>query len=176
MSFVSRSRMIPEYPQNSRQIPFSQGFILGCGDGSEDNPAVVTFAGSVRGAEYQKELSGGFNVTGNCSPVDCVLGDFTCNEVVTWSGTDFQLLDDEGRPAKIEVGELGEVDATFWYWPAEDADEDMPEGWYLFDDDGYPIPDYPQNLREIKAGQGFILGCGDGSEDNPAIFKIPAAL
>ena len=125
-------------------------------------------------------LAGGFNFkVSTFEKVDGsvpTLGDVKCNEIVTWSGTDFQLLDEEGRPAKIEVGELGEVDATFWYWPAEDADETMPEGWYLFDDDGYPIPEYPQNLREIKAGQGFILGCTDGSEDDPAIFKIPAAL
>ena len=84
---------------------------------------------------------------------------------------DLQLLDENGATDVIEVEGLGEVEAIFWYMPAEYATEDVPEGWYLAVDDT-PQVEFPQNGRDVPSSQGFLMNCGDGG----AVVTIPSAI
>ena len=157
-----------DYPQNDREIPFGQGFLMNCGDGE----AGVTYSGAVANKDFEKELDSGYNFTGNCSPVTVKLGDLTPNENLSFSGTDLQLLDAEGATDTIELEGYGTVRAIFWYLPPADATDGLEPGWYPISDEDDPLFDYPQNDREIPAGQGFLMNCGDSN----AVITIPTAL
>ena len=158
----------PDYPMNDFELPFGQGYLMNCGD----NDAAVIYSGAVRATDFPRELTPLYNFLGNCSPVDLTLGDFVCNENVSLSGTDLQILDDNGATDTIEVEGLGEVLAIFWYVPADIAEgAGIDPGWYLMYDDEVQ-PDYPMNDFPIPAGQGFLMNCGD----NDAVVTIPTAL
>ena len=150
-----------EHPQNSRILPFGQGY---CVDSGED--ATFTFAGKVSAEDTEITLANGFNYTGNCSPKDITFGDILPKDVTLYTTT-IQLLDDTGATATTnEYEDLGEVYLTFTYATTEDGAPTA--GWYLQDDFGF---EHPQNSRVLAAGQGFCVDCGED-----ATVTIPSAL
>ena len=153
-----------EHPQNSRILPFGQGYLVDCGDAE----AALVFAGSVSKEDTEVELGENFNFTGNCTPKDITFGDIAVNENVTYMGTTIQLLADNGATLYTdEYVDLGEVALTFTYVT---TDMGAPSnGWYLQDDFAF---EHPQNSRGLAAGAGILVDCGDAD----ASITFPAAL
>ena len=155
-----------EYNQNSRVIPFGDGYLVDRSTG-EPNAALV-FAGEVQDSPVTKELQPKFNFLGNCCPRDITFGDVTPNE--DFVNSQIQLLTSGGATANVTVDGLGTKRARFIYWTEDDGAEDGA-GWYLDSDDD---AEYNQNSRVISAGSGFLVDRSTGEPN--ATITLPKAL
>ena len=152
------------HQQNDRVLPFGQGILVDCGDAD----AAFVYAGAVSKEDTEVTLDYNFNFTGNCSPSDITFADIAVNENVTYMGTTIQLLTDNGATAATdEYEDLGEVEMVFTYVTTDMGAE--TNGWYLQDDFAF---EHPQNARELPAGAGILVDCGDAE----ATLTFPAAL
>ena len=154
-----------EYNQNSRVIPFGDGYLVDRSTGEPD--AELVYSGEVLNTPVTKALQAKFNFLGNCSPTDITFGDLTPN--ASFVNSSIQLLTTGGATAKVTVAGLGEVKAIFTYWDEDDAMDGA--GWYLDADED---AEYNQNSRVIPAGSGFLVDRSTGEPD--ATITIPSAL
>ena len=154
-----------EYNQNSRVIPFGDGYLVNRA-GTETGAALV-YSGEVDTEPVTKSLNADFNFLGNCSPTDITFGDITPND--KFVNSSIQLLTSGGATAKVTVEGLGNVKAIFSYWDEDDASDGA--GWYLDADED---AEYNQNGRVIQAGSGFLVNRA-GTEAG-ATITIPSAL
>ena len=152
--------------QNGVVIPFGSGFMVFKDAGDED-PELI-YAGQVSTTPTTKGFeSTGYNICGNCSPVDITLGDITVNSGFVSSKICF--LTRTGASARVDF-KGSKVAAAYTYWTEEDEPNDGP-GWYLEADDETTEN---QNDLVIAAGQGFLV-FNDAGDENPTI-TIPSAL
>ena len=154
-----------EYNQNSRVIPFGDGYLV---DRMNNEPqAALVYSGEVESQPVTKSLNAKFNFLGNCSPTDITFGDLTPN--ASFVNSSIQLLTSGGATAKVTVDGLGEVKAIFTYWDEDDASDGA--GWYLDADED---AEYNQNSRVIPAGAGFLVD--RMNNEAGATITIPSAL
>lgn len=132
-------------------ISNGQGFYLY----AEDAGLSILCSGAVKLEAYSKELAQGYNLVGNCSPVDLDLQAVKLNNVVSGSGANFIcLLDNDG----IFQGSYG------WWIPEDGTGAD--EGCW-FDGDNWAVIE-----DTVAAGQGLYLYC----EDAGLTLELPKAL
>ena len=152
--------------QNDVAVPFGSGYLISR-SGAESDAALV-YSGAVKTTPTALGFAvKGYNITGNCSPIDITLGDITPNDDFVDSSICF--LTSGGATAKVTFGGK-QVAAKYVYARAEDEPEDGI-GWYLFADDDYSVN---QNDLVIKAGEGFLVSRSGAESD--ATLTIPSAL
>ena len=151
--------------QNSVNIPFGTGFLVFKDAGESD--ATVTYAGAVSTDPVTKSFSvSGYNICGNCSPVDITLGDITVSDDFVSSTISFMTAG--GATAKVDF-KGSQVSAIYSYWTEDDAEDGA--GWYLEADTDATVN---QNDVVITAGTGFLVFRDAG--ESAATITIPAAL
>ncbi len=154
-----------EYNQNSRVIPFGDGYLVN--RPTLETGAALVYSGEVEAAPITKNLSEKFNFLGNCCPRDITFGDLTPN--ASFVNSSIQLLTSGGATATVTVEGLGTVKAVFSYWEEDDASGGA--GWYLDADED---AEYNQNSRIIPAGGGFLVN--RPMLETGAAITIPAAM
>lgn len=162
---------------NDVPIPFGDGFLVQCAEGSEegqDDVAALSFAGEVQKTEVTKTFARiGFNCLGNCTPRPLTLGDITADQNFADSTSAICFMTAGNANAKVEFdGEMQEE--SYVYWPAEWSPE-QGAGWYLGVDGTATMN---CNSRPLRAGEGFMVQCSDGAEKDgemEASITIPAA-
>ena len=148
---------------NNTPMPFGKMVIVQTG--SED--AQLMFAGQV--LDYDKDFSfivGEYNMLGNATPLDRILGDFVANRDFAFGSDTLMTL--KGNGATL---------ASYTFCTAEEgADYGITAGWYDYnyinnewDWESQP-PTY--NNLPIPSGYGFIIQAG--SED--AVLTLPSAI
>ena len=140
--------------KNSEPLPFATGFVAK----STAAGATLTYAGEVKGTATEIPV-GGFTLTGNCSPKDLTLGDFTPNAAFVSSGT-VQPFTSAGKAGSLFVyindPELMEI-------------FEAPAGWYVFGDD--EMTDC-KNSVPVNAGDAFVAK----STASGSTLEIPSAM
>ena len=125
-------------------LPYGQGVALVAAKATTK----VVFAGQVEGENKFLDITGGsiFNFTGNCMPIDRVLGDFA----LIYKG-------DEGGAQRIwTLTKGGATEQDYYYVNEECADlEEVDVGWY----DSKNFKNKANDV-EIKAGDGFAVVAG----------------
>lgn len=151
--------------QNDVNLPFGTGFLV-FRDASEAS-ATVTYAGAVSTDPVTKSFAtAGYNICGNCSPVNLTLGDVTVSDDFVSSTISF--MTSGGATAKVDF-KGSPVSAIYSYWTEEDAEDGA--GWYLEADTDATVN---QNDVQLAAGAGFLV-FRDAAEGS-ATLTIPAAL
>ena len=163
------SEPIPdEYCFNNKSLPYGTMVIVQGAEG-----ALINYAGEVLPANHQFVINGGeYNMIGNATPVDLVMGDIVANQDFLFGGNTVMTLTTNG-------GRTGDI---MTYLTKEEADSyeipGLKAGWYDNDyvNNGWgwsePIPDeYCFNTLPIPAGYGFIAQGADG-----AIIELPSPL
>ena len=156
-----------EYSFNNKKLPFGTMVIIQGNDG-----ATINYAGEVLGENHQFTIIGGqYNMIGNATPVDLVLGDISASRDFEFAANNVMTLTSEG-------GRTGDV---VTYLTAEEAAEyckDLKPGWYDltyvnndWDWESVIPDDYCFNKMPIPAGYGFIAQGNDG-----ATIEIPSPL
>ena len=144
-------------------IPFGEGVQIG-----SDCGATVTFAGEVlsvaQSFTINDESVGGYTWTGNCSPADLTLADFSITPpeggLVSESSVRVNTFDTAGQIAGDYVY-LDEVQcATYGVEP----------GWYTFESVSWWDPKSASSVS-IATGEMFQIGSDCG-----AVITVPAAL
>ena len=165
------------YCMNDYEAPYGSMFMIDC---SDSKSAVITSGDVFQDDAHIPLERYACNWTGNCSPVDIMLGDLMVNEKFVRST--LQFLDEGGATKVFELpaGENEEVEGFFEYWRVEDFDDsvivmtgDKVAGWYLRDSDDrlYCMNDEV----EILAGDGFMIDCSDSSSEVIIPNPIPEA-
>lgn len=151
--------------QNSVNIPFGTGFLVFRDAGESD--ATVTYSGEVSTEPVTKGFAtAGYNICGNCSPVDLTLGDVTVSDDFVSSTISF--MTSGGATAKVNF-KGSQVYASYTYWTEEDAEDGA--GWYLETDEDATVN---QNTVVLPAGVGFLVFRDAGEAE--ATITIPSAL
>ena len=157
-----------EYLMNDIAIPYGQGILFDC----KNSGATLGFAGEVKNGATLNMVLGKFNFTGNVTPTDLKLGDFTCNNT-TWDGSSVIFLNKNGGTDKFTDARLGEtaVWKQFYYLNTTEAKEyDVDPGWYQYSDED---SEYPMNLTiDIPAGSAFLFDC----KNSGAQLVVPTVL
>ena len=139
--------------KNSEPIPFTTGFL----SKSTAAGSTLTYAGEVKATKTELPV-GAFTLTGNCSPKDLTLGDFTPNAAFISAGT-IQTFTAAGKAGPVYLyindPELMEI-------------FEAPEGWYLLTDDEMTSC---KNSEPINAGDSFLAK----STAAGSTLEIPAA-
>ena len=153
--------------QNALSLPMGTGFLVNR-KGSEADAKLV-YAGEVNTSPVTPELpNSGYNVIGNCCPIDLTIGDITPNE--DFVNSSIQFMTPGGANLKTTFNGKS-VTAKYVYWLEEDEPEDGA-GWYL-DADGDATVNQNE-LVTIPAGGGFLVN-RKGSESD-ATITLPSAL
>ena len=152
------------YLKNSEPLPLGNGLLVLVGSGT----TTLTYAGEVISGDTPISLKGNsaFNITGNVSPVDIILGDIGASE--GWVTGDDQVK---------TLTANGAVDQAYTYINATDAtDWGCPVGWYLTADvkneSIIDLTPYCQNSVPVAAGEAFVVMVGTGT----TTITIPTAL
>ena len=141
-------------PKNSEPLPFTMGFV----SKSSGAGSALTYAGEVKGTATEIPV-GTFTLTGNCSPKDLTLGDFTPNAAFIAAAGTVQTFTAAGKAGPVYLysndPELMEI-------------FEAPEGWYITTDD--EMTDC-KNAVPLSAGDAFVAkSSGSGST-----LSIPSA-
>ena len=148
--------------QNSVVLPFGNGFLVQ----RAESGATLTYAGEVSTEPMTVQFpNNGYNICGNCSPVDITLGDIT--PAGTWEDSSISFMTAGGATAKVTF-KGNQVAAKYVYWPADWEPEDGA-GWYLYADDDATVN---QNSVVLTAGEGFLVQRAESG----AMLTIPSAL
>ena len=151
-----------EVNQNATSLAFGSGFLVQ----RSESGATLTFAGEVSNEPTTISFSNsGYNICGNCSPVDLTLGDIT--PAGAWEDSSISFMTAGGATAKVNF-KGSQVAAKYVYWPADWEPEDGA-GWYLYADDDATVN---QNAVVISAGEGFLVQRAEAG----AMLTIPSAL
>ena len=156
-----------EYLMNNVAIPYGQAIMFD----AKDSGATLGFAGEVKNGTTLNMVLGQFNFTGNVTPTDLKLGDFTCKNT-TWDGSVVFFLNQYGGTKKFDDADLGkDVKMRFYYLnPTEAAEYSLDPGWYQEDDTD---SEYPMNLKiDVPAGAGFMFDAKDAG----AQLVVPTVL
>ena len=152
------------YCKNSEPLPLGNGLLVLVGKAS----TTLTYSGEVLSAGQPIKLksSYAYNITGNISPVDIILGDITASD-------DWMSGSDELMTLKAN----GATDKAYTYVNAtEAAGFGCPAGWYLtsdFKNDSIEdLTPYCKNAIPVEAGEAFIVLVGSAS----TTLTIPSAL
>ena len=152
---------------NNKKLPYGTMVIVQGNEGAN-----INYAGEVLSENHQFEIVGGqYNMIGNATPVDLVMGDITANRDFAFGSDTIMTLTTIGRTGDIIT-----------YLTAEEASEygieGLKPGWYSqyyvnneWDWEN-PIPnDQCFNTMPVPSGYGFIAQGNDG-----AIVEIPTPL
>ena len=153
------------YCKNNDPLPLGNGLLVLVGSAS----TTLTYAGEVIAADQPIALQGGaaYNITGNISPVDIILGDITASE-------DWMAGQDELQTLLAN----GAVDQSYTYiGEALAVEVGCVAGWYLTDDVNdeeklETLSNYSKNAIPVKAGEAFIVLVGSAT----TTITIPSAL
>lgn len=140
--------------KNAEPLPFTMGFV----SKSSGAGSALTYAGEVKGTTTEIPV-GSFTLTGNCSPKDLTLGDFTPNAAFIAAAGTVQTFTASGKAGPVYLyindPELMEI-------------FEAPEGWYITTDD--EMTDC-KNAVSLSAGDAFVAkASGSGST-----LSIPSA-
>ena len=123
---------------------------------AEDAGLTIQSAGAVKLEAYSKELAQGYNLVGNCSPVDLDIQSVKLvGDTITGSGANFICLLNNGGVAQGTIG---------WWIPDDGTGEDA--GCW-FDGDNWALIE-----GSVAAGEGLYLYC----EDAGLKLELPKAL
>ena len=140
--------------KNSQPLSFTTGFL----SSSDGAGSALTYAGEVKGTATEIPV-GAFSLTGNCSPKDLTLGDFTPNAAFIAAAGTIQTFTAAGKagPVYLYINDP-EMMEVF----------EAPEGWYLLTDD--EMTDC-KNSVPINAGDAFLVS----SSGSGSTLEIPSA-
>ncbi len=131
-------------PVTTIELKQGKGFYIK--SSSKDDEIKVQTSGSVKLANTEVSLPGGYTIVGNASPVNLDIQRFKLSGSYLGDGgsEQLQLLDEEGNPGATYVYVKGE-------WLGEGAEDAWCDGGSL-----KPI------TLSVKAGEGLYLKTGDG--------------
>ena len=150
---------------NDVSIPFGSGFLVSRTKTETD--ATLLFAGEVATTPVTVGFANtGYNIVGNCSPVEISLGDITPNENFVNSTITFMTAG--GATPRVTFGGK-QVAQKYVYWDEDEASDGA--GWYLEADE-----DAEENCNGVKLapGAGFLVSRTKTETD--ATLTIPSPL
>lgn len=153
-----------EFCFTNKKLPFGTMFIV---QGTEG--ATVNFAGEVIGENHQYEILGGqYNMIGNATPADLVLGDISASNGFVFVDDIIMTLTNVGRTGDVLTFLSADESSSYGIAPGWYDKNYLNEVW----DWESPIPEeYIFNKLPIPAGYGFIAQGTEG-----AIVEIPSPL
>ena len=133
-------------------VTSGQGFYIY----AEDAELSVLSSGSVKLTSYNKDLDQGYNLVGNCSPVDLDLQEIKfVGDYVTGGGANFICFLNAG----------GVATGTYGWWTPDDGTGEEEGCW--FDGDNWALIE-----DTIAAGQGLYVY----AEDAGLKLELPSAI